>query len=492
MKKRTLWPRSLRLQMILFILGTVILVQLGSLAVGNYLKDRFLEDVVVNYLSTTIRTLRSAVSQIPEEKRAEFIIEASQKRWYLLSRPDPYANRRNRGVNLANPDNGGRLPVPEAAKEAERAKNKIAPRPRRDSGDHAGPSPDILKIVKRLNMELNDGTRVGLTRGPTSRMFISLQPQPDDESTTFIREWLVIPLDRIEPPNMHAIMIAWLSLTALLLTLAAGFAWHITRPLTRLTAAADKLAQGHPERVTPAGPSETRQLGERFNAMLDALDESKAVQQTLLAGLPHDLKSPLARMRLRLELTDDMAFKDGMRNDVHEMQDMIDQFINYVRGSDLATYHFQPLNVGNWIEERVSSWNEAGSPVHLRELPQQPAYINADTLSLGRFLDNLISNALKHGRPPVEVALRLDLTQNTATITVTDHGDGIPEARRAEALRAFSRLDSARTLTGSVGLGLSLADTIIGAHSGTLTLGNSQEGGLQVTATLPLISPPAS
>lgn len=89
MIKPSLWPRSLRLQMILFILGTVILVQLGSFTVGNYIKERFLEDIVVNYLSTTIRTLRSAVSQIPENRRADFIIEASQKRWYLLSRADP-------------------------------------------------------------------------------------------------------------------------------------------------------------------------------------------------------------------------------------------------------------------------------------------------------------------------------------------------------------------------------------------------------------------
>jgi len=320
-------------------------------------------------------------------------------------------------------------------------------------------------------------------------MFISLQSD-DDDGTHFIREWLVIPLDRIQPPNMHAISIAWLSLTGLLLILAAGFAWHITRPLTRLTQAADKLAQGKPERVTPAGPTETRQLGERFNAMLDALDESKAVQQTLLAGLPHDLKSPLARMRLRVELTDDVTFKDGMRNDVHEMQDMIDQFINYVRGSDLATYKFQSINIRSWVEERVASWHDAGSPVHLQALPTQTAYVSADTLSLGRVLDNLISNALKHGRPPVAVSLTL--TEEQAILSVADHGDGIPAARRAEALRAFSRLDSARTMTGSVGLGLSLAETIVSAHNGKLSLDSSDSGGLLVTVTLPLVNQPAS
>src|SRR5690606_6028564 len=189
-------------------------------------------------------TLRSAVSQIPENRRAEFIIEASQKRWYLLSRADPYANRRRGGI-LDTAGAPAPPPVPEAAREVERARRQAAAK----APEHAGrftqePSSDILKIVKRLNIELDDGTRVGLTRGPTPRMFISLQS--DDDGTQFIREWLVIPLDRIQPPNMHAITIAWLSLTGLLLILAAGFAWHITRPLTRLTLAADKLAQGRP------------------------------------------------------------------------------------------------------------------------------------------------------------------------------------------------------------------------------------------------------
>src|SRR5690606_36975658 len=162
----------------------------------------------------------------------------------------------------------------------------------------------------------------------------------------------------------------------------------------------------------------------------------------------------------------------------------------YVRGSDLATYKFQSVNIGDWVEERVASWHDAGSPVHLRSLPAASAYVSVDTLSLGRVLDNLISNALKHGRPPVDV--RLTLTDTQAMLSVADHGDGIPADRRAEALRAFSRLDSARTMTGSVGLGLSLAETIVSAHNGKLTLDSSDSGGLLVTVALPRVNVSAS
>ncbi|WKU19105.1 ATP-binding protein [Advenella alkanexedens] len=464
MKKFKLWPRSLRLQMILMMLGTIILVQVGSLSVGNHLRERYMEDVVVNYLTTTIRTLRAAVAQIPAENRASFIEEASQKKWRLWSRQLPKDTRFSQ-------------PLRRGAENAPRHE-KMAEYPTGDLRNN------LRNIINHLNRALNDGTRVGLSRGEEPRMYISLLPQLNEFDNTVIREWLVIPLDRIEPPNMQAIMMAWLSINLLLIAMAAGFAWHITRPLTRLSRAADQLAQGRPERVTPAGPTETRSLGERFNAMLDALEESKLVQQTLLAGLPHDLKSPLARMWLRLEMTDDQALKEGMRNDVQDMQRMIDQFIGYVRGSDPGTYTFTKLELNAWIDERVSSWEGAGSPVFLKFMPTHKIYIHADGLALGRLLDNLISNALKHGQPPVEVHVHAD--RKKVVISVCDHGEGIPLERRTEALRAFSRLDSARTKTGSVGLGLALADTIAKAHHGSLELGSGESGGLRVDITLPL------
>jgi len=120
----------------------------------------------------------------------------------------------------------------------------------------------------------------------------------------------------------------------------------------------------------------------------------------------------------------------------------------------------------------------------LTELWPQPLALDADRFALGRLLDNLIGNALNHGKPPVEIALTAD--SSVGIITISDHGAGISADRRAEALRPFSRLDDARTLTGSVGLGLALADAIARAHQGSLTLGQAPSGGLEVTVRLPL------
>ncbi|MGP1614265.1 MAG: ATP-binding protein, partial [Pollutimonas bauzanensis] len=331
---------------------------------------------------------------------------------------------------------------------------------------------------------------VALSRGPEPRLYISMLSDSGLDETSYNREWLVIPLDRIAPPVATPMIIVWLTGMGLFLLLSAAFSWHITRPLTRLAKAADQLAAGQPQRVTPSGPSETRILGERFNAMLDTLAESSAVQRTLLAGLPHDLKGPLSRMWLRIEMVDDPTFKEGMRNDVQDMQRMVNQFIGFVRGSDPGSYQFAPLALNTWLEEQISAWESAGSPVKLVRMPPGILRLDADKLALGRLMDNLITNALNHGQAPVEIAL--EAQDGHARITVSDHGPGISAERRVEALRPFSRLDEARTLTGSVGLGLALAEAIVKAHHGSLALGQAPWGGLEVSILLPLAADTAT
>jgi two-component system osmolarity sensor histidine kinase EnvZ len=338
--------------------------------------------------------------------------------------------------------------------------------------------------VRQLNQRLNDGTRVALSRGPDPELFISLAPNPAYEDAPMLREWLVIPLDRLDPEVSQSMIGLWLGGLGLVLLLAAGFSWHITRPLTRLAEAADRLASGQPQRVEPSGPSETRALGERFNAMLDALAESDSVRRTMLSGLPHDLKGPLSRMWLRIELADDSALKEGLRKDLQDMQHMVDQFIGFVRGTDPAAYRYQPLALPEWLADRVGAWRDAGTDITLALPGETDLTVNADAVALGRLLDNLVGNALHHGATPIEATLRREPGQ--AVLDVADHGPGIAPERRQEALRPFARLDDARTRTGNVGLGLALAEAIARAHRGALELLDAPSGGLLVRVTLPL------
>lgn len=444
--------------MVLLSLGTILLVQAATFATVSYFRKQFTEEVAVEFTATTIRTLRAALAEIPAEERPGFVRTASQNQWHLWSRSLPS----------------------DASLEERRP-------PREKRHEQRPPANDIRNnlrtFVQALNRRLSDDTRVALSRGPEPRLYISMLPDPNEDETRRNREWLVIPLDQIAPPVATPLIVVWVAGMGLFLLLAAAFSWHITRPLTRLAKAADQLAAGEPQRVAPSGPRETRILGQRFNAMLDTLEESAAVQRTLLAGLPHDLKGPLSRMWLRIEMVDDPTFKEGMLKDVQDMQRMVNQFIGFVRGSDPGSYQFAPLALNTWLEEQVSAWESTGSDVKLVRLCSKPITLEADRLAMGRLLDNLITNALNHGQAPVEVAL--DATDDHAIITVSDHGPGISAARREEALRPFSRLDEARTLTGSVGLGLALADAIIKAHHGHLALGQAPWGGLEVTITLP-------
>lgn len=454
-------PRSLRTRLILLTLGTLLVVQAATLATVAHFRQKFTEDVTVEVTATTIRTLRASLAQVPENERAELVRHASRGEWQLWTRTLP--------TNTRNID------------RIRRSQDGTEP--------HKRSPPDNLRrelrhFVTALNNRLDDGTRVGLSRGKLPRLYISLDNRFDNPDQR-AQEWLVIPLDRLSPPVSSQTLLAWLGGMGLLLLIAAAFSWHITRPLTRLARAADQLAAGQPQRVTPSGPTETKVLGQRFNAMLDALSESETVKRTLLAGLPHDLKGPLSRMWLRAEMIDDGAVKDGLRNDIQDMQRMVNQFIGFVRGTDPSSYHFSPLNLTQWLDEQISAWETAGSEVRLTKLPQTAIWIQADPLSLGRLIDNLVTNALNHGKPPVEISL----TQETddACIHIRDYGPGIDAAQHAEALRPFSRLDKARTRTGSVGLGLALSDAIARAHGGHLSLANAEPGpGLEVKINLPV------
>ena len=516
-----LLPQSFRSRLVLLVLATVLAGQAATLYLVSIYQRDHAQTVALDLLATTIRTLQYSMEHVPPPERAEFVHQASQGHWRMWSKPLPNDARLQRRV-ARNEQAATRMPQPRDG-QAPRTPGSASstqpthPRPVERASPPAPPaatgsstalaSPDqpaalapvrpgpreqfasddvrrgLARLIGRLNNRLSGDSRVALSRGPIPEIYISLT-RPNETELPRHREWLVIPLDRIDPPLATSLMIWWLSGLALLLLLAAWFSWHITRSITHLVDATDRLAAGKPARVEPAGPAEIKRLGERFNAMLEALSQSEATRRTLLAGLPHDLKAPLARMWLRIEMSDDTLLKDGMRKDLQDMQQMVDQFIQYLRGSDPATYHFARFALNDWASERVANWSGTRNEVILMGTPA-PLMVSADGAALSRLLDNLISNALHHGAPPVEVSL--SSVDSWAVLTVTDHGPGIPPERRAEALKPFVRLDEARTRTGNVGLGLALAEAIAGAHGGTLTLDQADDhGGLKVELRLPL------
>ena len=547
---RFLWPQSLRTRLVLLVLVTLAAAQAATLYTMSVYQRNHAQAVSINLIATTIRTLHHSIDNMAPEDRAEFVSQASGGQWRLWSRALPEDARLQRrpawrdgpnarvppggrpnagapgirpGPNMGNAPPGppGAPPAPPPLAQAppapQAAPPDAAPGETRAGGEPAAAPggivartpparaptaperapaiaddapPDEVRrslgtVVGQLNDQLGRDARVALSRGAKPEIFISFAPTMY-QGKPGPREWLVIPIDRIDPPISGGLVAWWLAGLLLVITLAIWFSWHITRPITRLVQATDLLAAGIPERVTPAGPTETRRLGERFNAMIETLAEAESTRRTLLAGLPHDLKGPLSRMWLRIEMADDKTLKEGMRSDLQDMQHMVDQFIGYLRGTDVATYRFEPIALDEWVGERVASWAGANSDIRLLGKPV-PALINGDSLALARLLDNLVSNALHHGAPPVHVSLNVQ--DHWAVLRVSDHGQGIPIDQRADAVRPFVRLDAARTRSGNVGLGLAVADVIARAHAGSLSLGQGSEGGLQVEVRLPIYYP---
>ncbi|CAM4341225.1 ATP-binding protein [Kerstersia similis] len=448
---RYLVPRSLRARVAFLVLGAVLFSHTVTMLMIDRYQERYVDPVKYDLIITALHTLQAAVAHIEPDERADFVRRASHGQWYLWNRQLPA------DVKL-HPHSG-------MSSSLSRTVNA---------------SPQLQAFVERVNASLGDGTLVAASQGQAARLYISLS-HPQEKSST---EWLVVPLDRLDPPLAAHIIVIWLLTLSGVLMLAGWFSWHISRPMTRLAEAADQLAAGKPSRVQPSGPDETRLLGERFNAMLDALAESDAVRRTLLAGLPHDLKGPLSRMWLRIEMSSDPTFCEGMRKDLQDMQHMIGQFLDFVRGSDPAAYRPTTLEIRAWLQEYVKLWHNSGLDITLHDKLARPVPLRLDDGALRRLLDNLVSNAMHHGQPPIRITLETD-TQH-AHIILDDHGPGIPVERRHEALRPFLRLDDARTRTGNVGLGLALADTIARAHHGVLQLDDAPGGGLRVRVSIPL------
>jgi two-component system osmolarity sensor histidine kinase EnvZ len=446
-----LLPRTLRTRLIGLILVAVLLTQALTLYAVTVYQRHQLQVVATNLLVTSITTLQSAIAMIAPPDRAMFVQQASSGQWQLLQTKPPARARFLSADGL---------------------------RPAADGHTHAIRH-SLRRLSRDINRALGSTHQVAVTAGPQPYLYVSI-----DQSGP--AQWLRIPLDRVDPPVTTPMMVWWLAALALLLLVAAGFSWHITRPITRLVKATDQLALGQPEPVVPSGPVETQRLGERFNAMLQSLQQARQAQQTLLAGLPHDLKGPLSRMALRIEMTDDEMLKLGLKRDLKDMQRMVEQFLDFMRGQDVDRLTMVPLRMDEWLIAQLTEEQRLGKPITFSVMPgKRPVVIRADAQALRRLLLNLVDNALTHGEPPVEVSLHQLNTE--VVLRVSDHGQGIDPADYQRAFEPFERLDRARTSTGSVGLGLSLVKGLAIAHGGRVELGPAAQGGLQVSVFFPLV-----
>ena len=300
--------------------------------------------------------------------------------------------------------------------------------------------------------------------------------------------WLALPFSRYSsPPVPWPILIATLAAVAVMGGLVGLYSFHLTKPLRALSDAAARYRVGQRPELPLTGPDEIRAVTMQFNAMAERLERDDAERRVMLAGLPHDLRAPLARAKLRLELMDDGpdSPKPGLQRDLAEVGRIADQFVAYLRGLDQDTGRFQPTALHEIVRDRGLVWRESGHDVTIERA--DPFVRDADRDALMRAVDNLIGNAFAHGAPPVSITGVATSTggESTYRIVVRDHGPGIPEDERAEALKPFTRLDAARGASGHCGLGLAVAQSVARLHEGRIELEEADGGGLAASLVVP-------
>jgi two-component system osmolarity sensor histidine kinase EnvZ len=347
---------------------------------------------------------------------------------------------------------------------------RIAPLPNREF---------VQEVANELRRQLGPETKITLNRSGVRGAWVSFNIDNDGY-------WVYMPrgrLDRNEP-------LRWIGWGALVLILALGGAYFIVslinRPLRELTRAAGQMGRGTtPQPVTESGPSETGTLAQAFNQMaadLQRLDDERAL---LLAGVSHDLRTPLSRIRLGLEMMgdkDDDELKSGLVQDIEDIDLAIGQFLDFARLRDTEEA-VSGTNLNALAENVISRYVRAGKPVQCRlgttrALPLRPR-------AMQRLLGNLIDNALRHGGGEVDVVTGED--DACVFLEVLDRGSGIPEDAVERMLQPFTRLDTARSGSGT-GLGLAIVDRIARMHGGRIRLLPREGGGLRARVELPIES----
>src|SRR6266851_139235 len=294
--------------------------------------------------------------------------------------------------------------------------------------------------------------------------------------------WLHIPRERIE----RQIALRWLGWGALALVLSLLAAYflvsRLNRPLRALAQAAGAIGKGKiPDPVPESGPQEIRTLSHAFNQMSKDLARLDADRALILAGVSHDLRTPLSRLRLGLEMSGaDPQLREGMTDDIEEIDRTINQFLDFARtdGGEPS----QSADLAAIASEIAEHYRRRGKSVatDFSGVPELPV----QAMSMRRVVQNLIDNALRYGERDVSVAVRAE--DGAVVLEVADRGPGIPASEVERLKQPFTRLEVARSDKGGAGLGLAIVERVVRAHRGRFELLAREGGGLVARISLPI------
>jgi two-component system, OmpR family, osmolarity sensor histidine kinase EnvZ len=293
--------------------------------------------------------------------------------------------------------------------------------------------------------------------------------------------WLMLDRERVERTSGIQ-WLGWATATLLLSLVGAAFISRlINLPLARLTQAARAIGHGQqPAPLPERGPTEIREANSSFNQMVIDLNRVESDRTLILAGISHDLRTPISRMLLEVEMARlPPDARAGMQSDLAQMDAIIGQFLEYARPA--GNERLKSVDLSALVAEAA---REAA------RLPDVQVYsditrgieVNGNPIDLQRVVNNLIENARRYGKTPgtncTDIDIRCWREGDKAILEIGDHGNGVPDSELEHLLRPFTRLDSARSQANGAGLGLAIVERVAQRHGAALRLANRADSGL--------------
>lgn len=368
---------------------------------------------------------------------------------------------------------------------AEQEGVRLLPREPSDHFELLLPSTLGQRLTEELTQRLGPGTIVAASVNGTSGLWVGFTINGDPN-------WLLMDSSRLTVAGGRTWLVWLATAVALSLAGAAAIARFINKPLKQLSRATNRVRQGDFAASMldeKAVTSEVREVNVGFNRMaqmLAKLDQDRAV---MLAGISHDLRTPLARLRLETEMSvNDQVAREHMVADIVQLDATIDKFLDYARPDSVA---LNPVNLHAVVASCVYAVRDDGEMRITMDVPRD-LHVMADEVELARVVSNVLENARRYGKTPAsgvtEVDITADLRKPWVQLTLRDHGHGVPPDQIAYLTQPFYRGDTARTAAAGAGLGLSIVDKTVRRMGGVFTLFNasaeSEQSGLVAVVEL--------
>ncbi|MBM3360567.1 MAG: ATP-binding protein [Candidatus Methylopumilus sp.] len=439
-------PNTLLARFLILIATVLIIAQIVSIRIFDYFERDPRAEAVAQEIQTVVNFTRASLISSREDKRLELLSELSTK---------------------------GDI--------------RIYPAYYFEDIEPLAPDPFLKVVVRKLKERLGENTIVITDHYGIPGLWVSFSIDQDEF-------WVVIPTPGDRPFPWHwigwGIIVAGLSIIG-----AYATATRINRPLNLLIQATKQLKKGEfPKKLPLDSVTEFRTMSQTFNEMSQSLSKVDQERKVLLAGVSHDIRTPLTRLRIAIEMLPKKIaskLKKSMEEDIFEIDNILNQFIDYVRGfNQEATV---TTNLNEFFSHMKKQHQILNRNIVFVSNLKIPIFYDIKPISFRRLFDNLINNAFSYSTGEVLITIRKH--KENISISVLDDGPGIPPDHIQRLLKPFERFDvisiNKKQMADnreSCGLGLAIVDKITEAHNGKLEISNRAKKGLEVKIILPLIN----